>query len=409
MSDALAGIRIVDFSRQMAAPLGTAMLSDYGAEVIKVEALPAGDASRNTGRAYVNGESAIFLMWNRGKRSLALDLRRPESKEIIHRLVDSADVLVESYRPGVAEKIGIGYEAMSAINPRLVYVSLTAFGPEGPLKSAPGTDPVVQAVSGVMSTTGEPDGDPLMVGVPISDFAGALTVTQAVMAGLLARERIGRGQKVDVPMLAALLPSLTTRLASYWTDGTDSARFGSAHSAVTPYELYHTADGAIVAGVWAPDAWPRFCEAIDRADLVGDPRFATNIDRLGRRAELKKILDAVFAQATTDEWERRFREAGALFGRVNTISEAVTQPQVEALGQIRTVNHPVVGELKQVGPAVLMSETPPDVHAPPPLLGQHTREILGELGYEAEAIDTFLAAGIAQSADALVGTPQDPA
>jgi formyl-CoA transferase/CoA:oxalate CoA-transferase len=196
MTQPLDGIRIVDFSRQMAAPLGTAMLSDFGADVIKIESLPNGDPSRGTGKSFIGDESAIFLMWNRGKRSIAVDMRTPEGRDVVTRIVAAADVLVESYRPGVANKIGIGYEAMRELNRSLIYCSLTAFGPSGPLAQAPGTDPVVQAVSGVMSNTGEPDGDPLMVGVPIADFTGAHSLAIAILLGILARERTGAGQKI---------------------------------------------------------------------------------------------------------------------------------------------------------------------------------------------------------------------
>jgi crotonobetainyl-CoA:carnitine CoA-transferase CaiB-like acyl-CoA transferase len=390
MEQALSGITILDFSRQMAAPLGTAMLSDYGADVIKVESLPNGDPSRTTGKAFINGESALFLMWNRGKRSVAVDMRQPEGLEIIHELAARVDVLVESYRPGVADKIGIGYEALRGRNPRLIYCSLSAFGPSGPLAKAPGTDPVVQALSGVMSTTGEADGDPLMVGVPIADFTGAHALAMAILLGLLARERTGTGQKIEVPMLSALIPALTTRLASWWSDGIDSQRFGAAHSAVTPYELYHTSDGMIVAGTWAPDAWPKFCEAIDMQELVEDPRFATNVERIDHRVELKEILVSVFAQRTTAAWEERFRAAGALFGNVNNISDVVDHPQVEALQVFQTVAHPTVGELKQLGPSIHLSETPGELRSAPPLFGQHTQEVLEELGLDQGRIDDLV-------------------
>jgi crotonobetainyl-CoA:carnitine CoA-transferase CaiB-like acyl-CoA transferase len=224
-------------------------------------------------------------------------------------------------------------------------------------------------------------------------------MTQAVMAGLLARERTGRGQKIDVPMLGALLPALTTRLASFWAEGIDSQRFGAAHSAVTPYELYHASDGDIVAGTWSPEAWPKFCEAVGMPELADKPEFRTNLDRLAHRAELKLILDRVFATHSVADWERRFHDASALFGRVNTMSQAISQPQVDVLGQIRVVLHPTAGEIRQVGPAVLMSDTPPDIRMPPPLLGQHTEEVLLESGYTPAAVRKLIADGVAQAAD----------
>lgn len=394
MTQALDGVRIIDFSRQMSAPYATLLLGDFGADVVKVESLPHGDGSRRTGTAFIDGESGLFLIWNRNKRSLAVDLRSPDSKEIVHRLVEASDILVENYRPGVAEEMGIGYEAMAEINPRLIYASLSAFGPQGPFARKPGTDPVVQAMSGVMSLTGEPDGGPLLVGLPVADFTGAMVLTQGMLLGLLARERTGRGQRVDTPMLAGLVFGLTTRLASFWADGKEPQRHGSAHSVVAPYQVYRSADGDVVAGAWAPEAWPRFCEAIGRPDLVDDERFAVNADRVANRTALNDILDKIFIEHTTSEWEQRFEEANALFAEVCSIPRILSHPQMDSLGMVQTVEHARLGEIPQLGPPIFMSETPGSIKRPPPLLGQHTAEVMSQLGYSETQIDDLAGRGV---------------
>lgn len=394
MTKPLDGIKVLDFTRHMAGPYGTMLLGDYGADVIKVESVPDGDGSRTIGTAFVDGESALFLIWNRGKRSIALDMRTSEGLEAVHRLVAEADVVVASYRPGVADQIGIGYDALSAINPRLVYVAVSAFGADGPLAPYPGTDPVVQAMSGVMSVTGEPDGGPNLVGVPMADFTGAMVGAQAVMLGLFARERTGKGQMIDVSMLYALLSSLTTRLASHWVDGEDPGRFGSAHSVVVPYEAFKTSDGYAVAGVWGgADGWERFCRAIGEPALAHDERYLTNPQRVAARPELTKYLNKIFITKTTAEWQESFNEHRALYGPVLTFSQILNHPQVQQAGLVQTVNHPTVGEIPQLGPVIYLHDTPGEIAGPPPLLGQHSREVLAEVGYNGAEIDELVAAG----------------
>jgi len=394
MVAALDGVKVIDFSRHMSAPYGTVVLGDFGADVVKVESVPEGDPARRTGTAFVDGVSGLFLQWNRSKRSLAVDMRQPDGLEVVRRLVADADVLVENYRPGVTDAIGIGYQAMSELNPRLIYCSVSAFGPDGPIASYPGTDPVIQAMSGVMSLTGEADGGPLLVGIPIADFTGAMTMVQGVLLGLLAREKTGRGQRVDIPMLSALVFGLTTRLASYWADGDDPVRHGAAHSVVAPYQVYATSDGKVVAGAWAPEAWPRFCQAIDRMDLVDDPRFTTNVDRVAHRDELNQILDKVLSERKTAEWQERFEAAKALFGPVHTVSGALDQPQIAHLGMVETVDHPTAGPVRQLAPPILLSETPGAIRRHPPLLGEHSVEVLIEAGYDAAAIDDLRQRGV---------------
>lgn len=399
MLGALDGTVVLDFTRHMSGPYATLLLGDFGADVIKVESLPDGDPARAIGTAFVHGESGVFLIWNRNKRSIAIDQRKPEAREIVRRLVERADILAENFRPGVADKIGIGYKAVSALNPKLIYLSISAFGPSGPFAHYPGTDPVVQAMSGVMSLTGEVGGEPVLVGLPIADFTSAMVAVQAALLGLLARDKIGRGQRVDVPMLGALAFGLTTRLASYWATGVDPTPEGSAHSTVAPYQLYHTKDGDIVAGAWTKDTWPRFCNAIGRADLTDDPRFATNADRMAHRDEMNAILNAIFATQTVVEWEARFHAANALFGPVCTVSQALAHPQMQALGMVQSVEHSTIGRIPQLAPPIFMSDTPGTIRRPPPILGQHTAEVLSEIGYSGAEIDRLAQAQVVRCAE----------
>jgi crotonobetainyl-CoA:carnitine CoA-transferase CaiB-like acyl-CoA transferase len=343
----------------------------------------------------VGDQSAVFLMWNRGKRSLALDLRQPEGLETVRRLIDQADVVVENYRPGVADEIGIGYEAMSARNPRLVYVSVSAFGPSGPLAPFPGTDPVIQAWSGVMSVTGETDGGPLLVGVPVADYTGSMLAVQAVALALFARERTGRGQKVEVSMLGGLLAMLSTRLANYWASGEDPQRMGSANSIYVPYQVFQTADGYVMAGSFGGDSWPKFCTAIGLPELAEDERYRSNRSRFDHRETLIPMLQARFAARTTDDWEPAFRAAGALFAPVKTVAEILAHPQVAELGLVQSVAHPTAGTIPQLGSPLDFSETPAAIRRPPPLLGEHTREVLLEGGFTPTEIDALCASGIA--------------
>ncbi|CAN5261047.1 CaiB/BaiF CoA-transferase family protein [soil metagenome] len=390
MMSALEGVKVLDFTRHMAGPYGTLMMGDYGADVIKIESMPNGDPTRKMGTAFIDGESGMFLIWNRSKRSVALDTRSPESREIVRRLIESCDILVENFKPGVAEAMGIGYEQASAINPRLIYLSVTAFGQTGPMARSPGTDPVVQAVSGVMSLTGEVGGDPLLVGIPVADFSSAMVAFQGALLGLLARDRTGRGQRIDVPMLGALAFGLTTRLASYWADGVEPARNGSAHTAVAPYQLYHAADGDVVAGAWAADSWPRFCRAVGMPELETDARFATNGVRVKNRRDLNLILNDVFSQRTVAQWEDAFRDADALFGPVLTIGKLLEHPQMKAMGMLGSVEHPRIGTIPQLSSPIFMSDTPSSMRRAPPLFGQHTREVLGELGFSDSQVAEFL-------------------
>jgi crotonobetainyl-CoA:carnitine CoA-transferase CaiB-like acyl-CoA transferase len=388
MTMALGGLKVLDFTRHMAGPMATVALSDFGADVIKIEALPAGDGSRTTGTVFYQGESGLFLVWNRGKRSVAMDLRAPEAREIIDRLVLQADILIENFRPGVADAMGIGYERLSAVNPRLVHVSVSAFG-EGPLGALPGTDPVVQAMSGVMSVTGEVGGEPLLVGVPIADFTGALMAVQGTLLALLARERTGRGQKVDVSMLHGLISALTTRLASYWGTGADPRANGSAHSVVAPYQAFRTSDGFIMAGVW-DNGWERFCTAVTRPDLAQDPRFADNVSRVANLAQLNTLLAPIFRSKTTSEWVAMLRSLDVLNAPVNTFSEILGSEHVMSGDILGTVQHPLLGEVPQVMPATRLSETPGRLELPPPMLGQHTREVLSEAGLSEARIDELV-------------------
>ena len=389
----LDGVRVLDFTRHMAGPYATVLLADYGADVIKIESTPDGDASRTTGELVDGKVSAPFLMWNRGKRSLALDMRKPRGREVVRRLAEAADVVIENYKPGTVERMGIGYDDLKDANPGLIYISLSAFG-RGPLEPYPGTDPVVQAMSGVMSVTGEKGGPPILVGVPMADFTAAMAGAQAVMLGLIARGKTGRGQRIEVSMLHALMSSLTTRLATYWATGQEPARNGGAHSLVMPYQVWQTSDGYMVAGVWNGGnlMWPKFCEAAALPGLAQDPLYATNADRLARRDELANILTPQFLTQTTAFWEERFRKLQVLFSPIYTFGELLNHPHVQQAGIVGSVHHPLLGNIPQLTPAISLSDTPGGLNRHPPLLGEHTRDVLTEAGYSADEIEQMVQA-----------------
>jgi formyl-CoA transferase/CoA:oxalate CoA-transferase len=369
----------------MAGPYATAFLSDFGADVIKVESTPDGDPSRQTGVHFVGGESALFLMWNRGKRSIQVNLHTEKGLETVRRLARHCDVVIQNFRPGVAEQVGIGYSELSRDHPELIYVSISAFG-RGPLEDLPGTDPIVQAMSGIMSVTGEADRGPALVGVPIADFVGAMMAVTAVNFGLIARQSTGVGQHIEVSMLYGLMSSLATRLAAFWSDGIDPVRSSGAHSAVAPYQAYQTADGWAVAGVWGPRGWPAFCEAVGRPDLINDKMFESNRDRVANRDMLNSILIPLFKTLSTDAWGTRFAQSGALFSPVNRFSDIFGHPHIEASGLVREIEHETLGMIKQLGPPLLLSGTPGRMRRPPPVLGAHTIEVLREFGFTPEEI-----------------------
>lgn len=391
---ALAGITVVDFTRQMSGPYASLVLGDFGADVIKVEQGPKGDPCRLIGNTFVGGESTMFLTWNRNKRSVCVDLRRPEGLAVAHRLIDRADVVMENYRPGVADTIGIGADAVLARNPRVVYCSVNAFGSSGPWALRPGTDPVVQAMSGVMSVTGERDGGPVLVGIPVADYSSAMLAVQGILLGLMARGQTGRGQKVEIPMLAALAFGLTTRVGPYFATGENPGRFGSQHSQVVPYQAFRTKDGYAVSGTWGDDDWGKFCQALGWPELAEDERYDSNVKRVAARDELTPLLETRFVERTTAEWEERFSSRKVLFAPVHTFSDLFNHPQAEALGLTLEVEHPTAGTQRQVAPAVRLSGTPASVRRPSPLLGQHTREVLEEFGFGHDEIDALEAARV---------------
>jgi crotonobetainyl-CoA:carnitine CoA-transferase CaiB-like acyl-CoA transferase len=384
----LDGVRVLDLTRVVAGPYCSMFLGDLGAEVVKVEQPGLGDDTRGWGPPFAGGESAYYLCINRNKKSLTLDLKSKRAVELLRQLVKSADVIIENFRPGTMERLGLGEKELRALNPRLIFASLTGFGADGPMSDWPGYDLIVQAWGGLMSITGTPDGEPVKVGVAIIDLVAGLMLGKAITAALFAREKIGVGQRIDTSLLEAEVASLINVGSNYLVGGKVPTRWGNAHPNIVPYQNFKTADGYLVIGVASEVIWKRFCQAIDRPDLTDDRRFADNSKRVENRAELISLLSELFLKRNNEAWFKGLTDAEVPCAPVQSIDQVFQAPQVLHRDMLVEVEHPTAGKVRMAGMPVKFSLTPASVRMPPPLLGEHNSEILKNwLGMNAEAIE----------------------
>ena len=384
----LSGVRVLDLTRVVAGPYCSMFLGDLGAEIVKVEQPGAGDDTRGWGPPFAGGESAYYLCINRNKQSLKLDLKSKRAVELLRDLVKAADVIIENFRPGTMERLGLGEKELRELNPRLIYASLTGFGADGPMSDWPGYDLIVQAWGGLMSITGTPDGEPVKVGVAIIDLVAGLMLGKAITAALFAREKIGVGQRIDTSLLEAEVASLINVGSNYLVGGKVPTRWGNAHPNIVPYQNFQTADGYLVIGVASEVIWKRFCEAIGRRDLTNDLRFADNSKRVENRRELIELLSETFLQRRNDAWFKLLTDAEVPCAPVQTIDQVFQAPQVLQRDMLIEVDHPTAGKVRMAGIPVKFSVTPATVRMPPPLLGEHNEEILKTwLGMSADSID----------------------
>ncbi len=399
---ALQGVKIVDLSRALSGPFCTMVLADLGADVIKIEPGPTGDMSRTWG-PFDRGVSTYYLSCNRNKRGMCIDLRNPEGLTTIEQLIDDADVVIENFKPGTLESMGLGYEVLSARNPRLVMGSINAFGADGPMSSWPGFDQIAQGYSGLMSLTGFVDGDPTRTGTAIGDLTSGMWLVTAVLAALLERERTGRGQHVSTSLLGSLVGLLSVHGQRYLSLGDVPRRTGNAHSVIAPYGVFQTKDGPLNLAPITSAMWGRLCVLLDLPELPDDPRFATNEARVERRDELREILESRLKTRSKREWTSLFVDAGLPAGPINTLDEVFDDPQVLHSQLTETLTHPTLGALRQVVTPVFCANHSV-VSRPPPLLGEHTVEVLREAGFDAASIDALLAAKIVfQNSDDMTG------
>jgi glutaryl-CoA transferase len=372
----LDGIRVLDLTRVLAGPYCTMFLGDLGAEVVKVEQPGVGDDTRGWGPPFTGGESAYFLCVNRNKKSVTVDLKSKEGVALLRRLAEHADVLIENFRPGAMERLGLGEKELRAINPKLIYASLSGFGADGPMSDAPGYDLIVQAWGGLMSITGPADGEPSKVGVAIIDLVAGLMLGKSIAAALFAREKLGVGQKIDTSLLEAEVACLINVGSNYLVEGNIPRRWGNAHPSIVPYQSFKTVDGYLVIGVASEGIWRRFCQAIGRAEWADDPCFEKNSNRVENRSLLIGLLAEIFLDRSTDEWLKLLNSAEVPCAPVQTVDQVFQAPQVLHREMLVQVEHPTAGIVRMAGIPVKFSATPASVRLPPPLLGQHNEEVL---------------------------------
>jgi crotonobetainyl-CoA:carnitine CoA-transferase CaiB-like acyl-CoA transferase len=395
----LTGLTILDLSRVLAGPYCTMLAADLGARVIKIEHPASGDDTRGWGPPFSEGESAYFLSVNRNKESVALDFKHPEGRAALDRLLARADVVVENFRPGTLDAIGLGYADVAATHPTLIYVSISGFGRTGPRRHEAGYDAVAQAESGLMSVTGTPDGPPVRLGVAVADLAAGMFAFQGLLAAIIARGRTGRGQLVDVALLDAATALLTYQAERFLTTGTAPTRAGNRHASIAPYDAFEAADGMLILAIGSDALWLTFCRAAGLTDLAADATLATNAGRVQAYATLRPRLATALATRRRDEWIGMLRAAGVPTGAVRTMDEALADPQIAARDMVARVAHPTIGALDVLGLPVKLSDTPGAVRTAPPLLGQHTRAVLrADAGLDEDAINRMRLAGVIKEA-----------
>jgi crotonobetainyl-CoA:carnitine CoA-transferase CaiB-like acyl-CoA transferase len=395
----LSGIKVVEFTHWLAAPYCGNILSDLGADVIKVESL-TGDQVRGTGSFYKDGENFLYIAYNHGKRGIALDLKNSKGKKIALDLLKNADVLIENFRPGVMDKLGLGYDQISSLNPRIIYCSISAFGDTPKYINRPGMDPIIQGMGAVMSMTAmDENSPPLLPGVPIADNSTAFMAFGAISAALYAREKSGIGQKVELNLIDMMVLNLSTRFGQYLATGENPKPMGNQHSQVVPYQAFPTKNGWMMAGAQADHAWEPFCRAIGREDLLREEKFSTNTKRVQHREELNQILNEVFRQRTTEEWCTIFEEQNILHGPIWGIHELVNSDVVKDHGIIVEVDHTKLGKLPVIVTPIRFSRTKVKVQSAANLLGEHTKEILLELGYSDEEVKNLIKEGVVKTVE----------
>ncbi len=385
---------ILDCTQIMAGPFCTMLLGDMGAQVIKVEKPLGGDDSRHLGQNFINGESAAFLLINRNKKSIVIDLRSDRGKDIFRRMAVKVDVVVENFRAGVMARLGLDYEALKKLNRSLIYCTISGFGSTGPYKDRGGFDLVAQGMSGIISVTGFPDSPPVKVGVPITDLNAGMYAAYGILNAYISRMKTGEGQLVDTSLLEAGIAYTVWESAEYFATGVSPSSLGSAHRLSAPYQAVKTKDDYINVGAANQNNWEKLCQALNRKDLLNDPRFAKGPDRLKNRDELISILEEILTTKESSHWLKILEDYGVPSGPIYKMAGVYDDPHVKDRNMLVEIDHPTVGKFKNIGIPVKLSQTPATIRHAPPLLGQHTDEVLASFGYSREEIKAFLDAGV---------------